>query len=154
MLMVSFTPGQMQILINEIDGERSQAAGTEQGLLESGREMDDQQQRTWGRSEVTITLRAHLQLPPWLPRLPRQLLFPPAQSITPARHNHPHRCSGVWPCLGCRWRALFASVTLTDERGCTEQRFPEEQGRAEMPLPGPGFAELTVRSHKKNMTPV
>lgn len=62
--MVSFTLGQMQILINEIDGERSQAAGTEKGLLERGRKMDDQWQRTWGRSEVTVTLRSHLQLAP------------------------------------------------------------------------------------------
>lgn len=60
--MVSFAVGQMQILINEIDGERSRCCGNGEGAAGCGRKMDDRRQRTGGRSEVAITLGSDLRL--------------------------------------------------------------------------------------------
>lgn len=96
-LMVSFTPGQMQILINEIDGEGSRAAGTEKGLPESGRKMDDQQQRTWGRSEVTVTLRSNLQLAASATDTARAPTAAPALSLPNRRQPSPALSHGPTP---------------------------------------------------------
>lgn len=127
--MVSFTPGQMQILINEIDGERLRAAGTEKGLLESGREMDDQRQRTWGRSEVTVTLRSDLQLAPSTADAARAPTAAPALSLPDGGQPLPALSRGPTPRCAT---AVHLHTRLVRARAFSQvaipKRSPAEQG--------------------------